>query len=203
MGFVPSATGSRVWRPPSPPASCCACWVFWCYGVGSQSTHKSEQKPFRNKRRVVVPFDNYARYRIIMRRAKREAFFFLVFRGKKSLFRTGHARRVGCLFSFFSVCFFVSVNIVIGHLGRPRSTHTAPMPAPMGSVHPQLITKPFRAGLAVSRSEFLEAGSATCVARGLSGPCLNSLEHTYQLQVPARYNTTYTIRNNFLLECLR
>ena len=47
-------------------------------------------------------------------------------------------------FYFFlsAVCFFVSVNIVIGHSSRPRSTLTTPMPVPMGSVHPQIIAKP-------------------------------------------------------------
>ena len=46
---------------------------------------------------------------ILMRRAKREArsLFFLVFQGKKSLFITGHARRVGRLFIF-------SVSVGVG-----------------------------------------------------------------------------------------
>ena len=55
---------------------------------------------------------------------------------------------------------FVSVNIVLGHLGRPRSTHTATVPVPMGSVHAQMIRKPSRTGLAVSRSELVEPGAA-------------------------------------------
>ena len=79
----------------------------------------------------------------------------------------------------------MSVNIVIGHLGRPRSTHTAPMSIPMGSVHAQKITKSSRARLAVSRSELVELGATTCVFRGMAGPGLKSLEHTNQVQVPA------------------
>ena len=103
-----------------------------------------------------------------MRRAKREAFFFLVFQGKKSLFITCHARRVGYpfLFSLYVcvfLCMFVSVNIVIGHLSRPRSTHTAPMPVPMGSVLAHILTKPSRAGFAVIRLELIEPGAKTCV----------------------------------------
>ena len=85
------------------------------------------------------------------------------------------------------VYMFVSVNIVIGHLGRPRSTHAEPMPVPMGSVHAQIITKPSRAGLAVSRSELVEPGAATCVFRGMAGPCFKSLERTrygYQYNIP-------------------
>ena len=84
---------------------------------------------------------------------------FLGFPRKKRLRITGHARRVRCLF-IFSACLFVSVNIVNGHLGRPRSTHTAPTPVPMGSVHAHIITKPSRVGLAVSRSELVEPGAA-------------------------------------------
>ena len=79
---------------------------------------------------------------------------------------------------------FVSVNIVIGHIDRPRSTHRAPMPVPVGSVHAQIITKPSRAGLAASRSELVEPGTATCVFTDMAGPCVKSSEHTYQIQVP-------------------
>ena len=100
-------------------------------------------------------------------------------------------RGVYGVFFIFSVCvcfvpgsMFVSVNIAIVHLGQTRSTHTAPTPVPMGSVHAQIITKPSRAGLAVSCSELVELGAATCVFRGMAGPCLKSLEHTYQVQVP-------------------
>ena len=78
----------------------------------------------------------------------------------------------------FLICMFVSVKIAFGHLGRPRSRHTAPMPAPMGSVHALLITKPC-AGLALSRSESVEPGATTCVFGGAAGPCLKSLEHTH------------------------
>ena len=73
----------------------------------------------------------------------------------------------------------MAVDIIIGHLGRPRSTHTAPMPVLMGSVHAHIITKPSRAGLPVSPSELVEPGAATCAVRGIAGPCLKSLEHIY------------------------
>ena len=125
----------------------------------------------------------------------REAFFLLFFQGKKSLFIRGHARRVGCLFIFsvsLFICMFVSVNIVIGHLGRPRSTHTAPMPVPIGSVHAQMhaqtITKPSRAGLPVSRSELVEPGAATCVLEAWLGRVSNfkSLERMYQVRRTSR-----------------
>ena len=49
-----------------------------------------------------------------------------------------------------------------GHLGRPYSTHTAPMPARTGSVHAHILTKPSRAGFAVIRLELIEPGAATC-----------------------------------------
>ena len=51
-----------------------------------------------------------------------------------------------------------------GHLDRPLSTPTARMPVSMGSVHAyaQILTKPSRAGLAVSRSELIEPGEVTC-----------------------------------------
>ena len=54
-------------------------------------------------------------------------------------------------------------NIVIGHLGPPYSTHTAQMPVLTGSVHAHILTKPSRAGFAVSRLELMEQGAATCV----------------------------------------
>ena len=56
-------------------------------------------------------------------------------------------------------------NIVVGHLGRPYLTHTAPMPALTGSVHAHILTKPSRAGFAVISLELIEAGAATCVYR--------------------------------------
>ena len=68
----------------------------------------------------------------------------------------------------------------MGHLRRPRSTHTAPMPAPMGSVNAQTVTNPSsRPGRAVSRSELVEPGAATGAFRGVGGLCLKSLEYTY------------------------
>ena len=98
-------------------------------------------------------------------------------------------RGVYGVFFIFSVCvcfvpgsMFVSVNIAIVHLGQTRSTHTAPTPVPMGSVHAQIITKPSRAGLAVSRSELVEPGAAAGVFRGMAGPCVKSLERTYQVR---------------------
>ena len=81
----------------------------------------------------------------------------------------------------------MAVDIIIGHLGRPRSTHTAPMPVPMGCVYAQIITKPSRAGFAVSRSELVEPEAATYVCRGMAVPCSKSLERTrykYQYNIP-------------------
>ena len=77
---------------------------------------------------------------------------------------------------------------IIEHRNRPlRSTElnaTAPMPVLTGSVDAHMLTKPSRVGFAVSRSELVEPGAATCVFRGMAGMCLKSLEHTYQVQVP-------------------
>ena len=58
---------------------------------------------------------------------------------------------------------FVCVNIVIGHLGRPYSTHTVPMPVLTRSVHAHILTKSSRAVFAVMRLELIEPGVATCV----------------------------------------
>ena len=80
---------------------------------------------------------------------------------------------------------------MIGHLGRPYSMHTAPMPVLTGSVHAHILTKPSRAVLAVIRLELIEPGAATCVyneARprersdrgrflGMPGPFLKSLDN--------------------------
>ena len=89
---------------------------------------------------------------------------------QKSLFIAGRTsmRRVPKIknktfFCTRDVCLFVSFNIVIGHLGRPYSTHTAPMPVRMGSVHAHILTKRSRAGFAVIRLELIEPGAATCV----------------------------------------
>ena len=60
-------------------------------------------------------------------------------------------------------CLFVWFNIVIGHLSRPYSTHTAPVPVRTGSVHAHILTKHSRAGFAVIRLELIEPGAATCV----------------------------------------
>ena len=62
------------------------------------------------------------------------------------------------------------VMIVISHLCRSQSTHTAPTPVLTGSEHAHILTKPFRAVFAVSRSELIEPGAATCVFRGMAGP---------------------------------
>ena len=112
-----------------------------------------------------------------MRRAKP---FFLGFprKTKGSSQRAMRVVKGPFYFHCMFLSWFASVNIVIGHLGRPRSTQTAPMPAPMDSVHAQIIRKSSRAGLAVSRSELVEPGAATCVFRGMAGPCLQSLKHT-------------------------
>ena len=70
------------------------------------------------------------------------------------------------------------------------------MPVLTGSVHADILTKPSRAGFAVSRLELIEPGAATCarrdnvcqarqrVFRGMAGPCLKSLERMYEVQVP-------------------
>ena len=66
------------------------------------------------------------------------------------------------IYILYKGCLCDSTN-VIGHLGRPYSTHTAPMPVLTGSVHAHILTNPSRAGLAVSRLELIEPGAATCV----------------------------------------
>ena len=53
---------------------------------------------------------------------------------------------------------------MIGHLGRPYSTHTSPMPVLTGSVHANIPKKPCRAVFAVIRLELIEPGAATCVS---------------------------------------
>ena len=73
--------------------------------------------------------------------------------------KTFFCTRDVCLF----ICLFVLFNIVIGHLGRPYSTHTAPMPVLTGSVRADILTKPSRAGFAVIRLELIEPGAETCV----------------------------------------
>ena len=87
-------------------------------------------------------------------------------------------------FLFSLVCFAVCIR---QHRNRPLrsnafNAHGTTMPAPMGSVQAQIITKPSRrAGLAVSRSELVKPGAATWVFRGmagLAGSCLKSLGHT-------------------------
>ena len=88
--------------------------------------------------------------------------------GKKPLPSGSYERRVPKIKNknLFSVPgMFVSFNIVIGHFGRPYSTHTAPMPVLTGSVHAHIRTKPSRAGFAVIRVELIEPGAATCVWR--------------------------------------
>ena len=55
------------------------------------------------------------------------------------------------------------MNIVVGHLDRPYSTHTAPMAVLTGSVHAHILTKPSRAGFAVVRLELIEPGAETRV----------------------------------------
>ena len=59
-------------------------------------------------------------------------------------------------------------NIFFGHVCRPRSTHTAPIPVPAGSVHVHTQNKPSRTGAVVSRSQLVElVGAATCVGTWL------------------------------------
>ena len=57
--------------------------------------------------------------------------------------------------------------VVFGHVCRLRSTHTAPIPFPAGSVHAHTNTKPSRAGAVVSRSQLVDLGAAMCVGTGL------------------------------------
>ena len=63
---------------------------------------------------------------------------------------------------------------IIQHRNRPlRSTALnahATNASPDGLVHAHLLTKPSRAGFAVSRSELIEPGAATCAFRGMAGP---------------------------------
>ena len=115
-----------------------------------------------------------------MRRASEASLFFLGFPRKKKPFHNGSYEHrvskiknqtlfsaryvcVGCLCGCVGVCMCVWFNIVIGHLGRPYSTHTAPMPVLTGSVHAHIRTKPSRAGFAVIRVELIEPGAETCV----------------------------------------
>ena len=117
-----------------------------------------------------------------MRRAKP---FFPWCSKEKKLLHNGSSE--ACRVLFYFLCMFVSIKIVIGHLGRPRSTRTALMPAPICSVHAQIITKPSRAGFGVSCSKLVEPVAATCVFRGMAGPCLKSLEHTSYIRTRYKY----------------
>ena len=77
-------------------------------------------------------------------RAKR-AFFPLVFQGreKKSRHNGSYEHRVPKIKNktfFCTMC--VWFNIVFGHLGRPYSTHTAPIAVPTGSMHAHILTSP-------------------------------------------------------------
>ena len=71
----------------------------------------------------------------------REARSLFVFRFPRKKKPLDNGSCEACRVVFYFLCMFVSlsvsVNIVISHLGRPHSTHTAPMPSPMGSVHAQ------------------------------------------------------------------
>ena len=71
------------------------------------------------------------------------------------------------------------------------------MPVLTCSVHASILTKPSRAGSSLSRSELIEPGVATCGFKGMAGPSLDSLEHTYQVQVPVYYEITVAV---FVLE---
>ena len=83
-------------------------------------------------------------------------------------------------------------NIVIGHLGRPHATHTAPMRVLTGSVHAHILTKPIRAGFAVSRSELIEPSAATCVTRHL-GRVLKAwnIRTRYKYQYTSKYHSVF------------
>ena len=109
---------------------------------------------------------------LVIRCASEASLSFLHFpRKKKTLHNGSYEHRVPKIknkhysvpgiFVCVGVC--VWFNIVIGDLGRPYSTHTAPMPVLMGSVHAHILTKPSCAGFAVIRFELIEPGAATCV----------------------------------------
>ena len=55
--------------------------------------------------------------------------------------------------------FIGKFNVVIGRLGPPYSTHTAPMPVSTDSVHAHILMKPSRDGFAVIRLELIEPGA--------------------------------------------
>ena len=106
-----------------------------------------------------------------MRRAKRAArsLFFLGFARKKKPLHDGSCEACTCLFLFsVSMC-------IIQHRNRPlKSTalnaHGTDASADGLCARTHTLTKPSRAGFAVSRSELIEPGAATCVFRGMVGP---------------------------------
>ena len=55
--------------------------------------------------------------------------------------------------------------------------------SPMGAVLAQISSKPSRAGLALSHSELVDPGAATCAFRGMAGPPLKRWEHTYHMKM--------------------
>ena len=61
-------------------------------------------------------------------------------------------------FRYFCVDDYVS-QYVFGHVCPPHSTYTAPRQVPTGPVHAQISDSSYRAGFALSRREFVEAGA--------------------------------------------
>ena len=74
--------------------------------------------------------------------------------------------------------FIFSVNVcIIQHRNRPlKSTalnaHGTDASADGLCARTHTLTKPCRAGFAVSRSELIEPGAATCGLRDIAGPCV-------------------------------
>ena len=120
----------------------------------------------------IITITTYIAVSTIMRCAKREWFSK---KKKKKFLPNGGYERVECLFliSSASVCL-----CVIQHRLRPRSSTALKAQGtntgPDGSAH--IPTSPSCAYVVVSRSELVEPGAATCVFRGMAGPCFKSLE---------------------------
>ena len=133
---------------------------------------------------------------VITRRASEATLFALGFpRKTKTLHNGSYEHRVPKIKNKTLFCTRdVWFNIAIGHLGPSYSTHTALMSVLTGSVHAHILTKPSRAGFAVSRLELIEPGAGTCVywhgwaAFKKLGTCVRT---TYQVQVPVKYTMTF------------
>ena len=120
---------------------CCCCRFRWL--VGAQTKEYAHPYSMMHRRLTTAGIEVAPHYHqlLVMRRASEASLFFLGFpRKKKPLHNGSYEHRVPkiknqTLFCTRDVCLFVWSNIVIGHLCRPYSTHTAPMPVLTGSVH--------------------------------------------------------------------